>query len=739
MPNSTVLEGLNQAQHAAVIHQGGPLLVVAGAGSGKTRVITHRIAYLISEGMSPFEILAITFTNKAAEEMKARVGALVGPVAERMWVSTFHSACVRILHRDAERLGFSSRFSIYDQADSRRLTSYVIRDLNLDPQRFPPRSVRAAISAAKNENIGPEHFADQAYGLQRKVADVYFEYQRRLLAAGAMDFDDLLMRTSELFRAHRDVLAYWRGRFGHVLVDEYQDTNLVQNELVVMLSKEHRQIAAVGDSDQSIYSFRGADVRNILEFERAFPDVTVIVLDRNYRSTQPILSAANAVVSQNQERQPKDLWTDVLPEEDEKKIVHYHAVDADDEARWVADELSRLHKHHDLAWGDMAVFYRVHSQSRVIEEFLLRVGIPYRVVAGTRFFDRREVKDAVSYVRAVINPTDEVSVKRVLNTPKRGIGQVTVARLDAWAAANNVGFDQALLHYLEAGVKGSARDGIRNFLDLTEQIRETANNPASVLTAVLQGSGYLDELQEDDSIEAETRMENLLELIGMAHEFETIDEFLEKVALVNETDALEDDFDDPQRRGSGVALMTVHAAKGLEYPVVFLIGMEEGVFPHMRTMGDPTGLEEERRLAYVGITRAMKRLHLTCAWSRMMHGITQYNPPSRFIDEIPAELVDRIGDPVGRRRQGSYTSRIRSSRDHMVTEAINAASTHTRSTHDRLDFAIGDDVRHFKFGDGVVLGITGVGDKAEVFVNFSDFGEKHLLLALARLEKISIP
>lgn len=739
MPDVRLLDGLNPSQYDAVVHEGGPLLVVAGAGSGKTRVLTHRIAHLIEQGLSPFEILAITFTNKAAGEMKHRVGVLIGPVAEKMWVSTFHSACVRILRRDVARLGFPARFSIYDQADAVRLTGYVIRDLNLDPKRFPPRSIHAAISTAKNENVGSEQFAAEAEHIfQRKIAEVYTEYQRRLLSAGAMDFDDLLMRTSELFRTQPDVLDHWRRRFGHVLVDEYQDTNPVQNDLVLMLSEEHRQVTVVGDSDQSVYSFRGADIRNILEFEQAFPDASVIVLEQNYRSSQSILDAANAVISKNVGRKPKDLWTDEGPGE---KIVRYHADDESDEAQFVANELAKLHDHDHMRWGEMAVFYRTNSMSRVIEEFLVRVGIPYKVVGGTRFYDRREVKDAVGYLRAVINPTDEVSVKRVLNTPKRGVGDSSVGKLDAWATANGESFDQALIRFDEAGVGGRAATGIEKFLVLTTEIRKLDAGPATIIEEALERSGYLEELQVERSVESEGRLENLSELVGMAREYETVDEFLEQISLVADTDDLDDEE-------SSVTLMTLHAAKGLEFPVVFLVGMEDGVFPHIRSLGEPAELEEERRLAYVGITRAMKKLHLTSAWSRMMHGTTQYNPPSRFLDEIPSELIDEIGGSRmlrGRRDRGDRDTsgrtfggggRASGNRDHMVEQALAAANGPTQSGAEALGLRVGDDVRHSQWGEGVIVDIEGAGDKAEASVHFPSIGEKRLLLSWAPLEKI---
>ena len=748
MSESPLLAGLNPAQYDAVLHDGGPLLVVAGAGSGKTRVLTHRIAHLIEGGLSPFEILAITFTNKAAGEMKHRVGGLVGPVAEKMWVSTFHSACVRILRRDVERLGFPGRFSIYDQADAVRLVGYVIRDLNLDPKRFPPRSVHGTISMAKNENVGPSQFAEQAEQVfQRKIGEVYVEYQKRLLQAGAMDFDDLLMRTAQLFREHPDVLASWRHRFGHVLVDEYQDTNPVQNDLVLQLAEEHRQVTVVGDSDQSVYAFRGADIRNILGFEEAFPDATVVVLEQNYRSTQSILDAANAVIARNVGRKPKELWSDKGAGD---KIVRYHADDESDEAQFVANELAKLHDHDHMRWGDMAVFYRTNSMSRVIEEFLVRVGIPYKVVGGTRFYDRREIKDALAYLRAIVNPTDEVSVKRVINTPKRGVGDSSIGKLDAWASANGESFDQAVLRFDEAGVGGRAATGIEKFLVMTTEIRKLQAEPATIIEEALERSGYLAELQNERSVEAEGRLENLSELVGMAREYESVDDFLEQVSLVSDTD----DIDEEE---STVTLMTLHAAKGLEFPVVFLVGMEDGVFPHVRALGDPSELEEERRLAYVGITRAMQKLHLTSAWSRMMHGQTQYNPPSRFLDEIPSELINEIGGTRmlrsrrdrsggGRTYGGGGGSEIptgrtfggggRDSHDDVVESALAAANKPTPSGAESIGLTVGDDVRHSQWGEGVIVEIDGVGDKAEASVHFPSVGPKRLLLSWAPLEKI---
>jgi DNA helicase-2/ATP-dependent DNA helicase PcrA len=1095
-PDHDLLAGLNPDQAEAVAHPSGPLLVVAGAGSGKTRVLTHRIAYLIQNGVSPFEILAITFTNKAADEMKHRVGRLVGSVAQKMWVSTFHSACVRILRRDGKALGFPSSFTIYDQADAVRLTGYVLRDQNVDPKRFPPRGVHAAISAAKNEMLSVEAYAEQAGSIfERRIAEVYREYQARLHQAGAMDFDDLLMQTVRLFVEHPSVLDHYQQRFKHILVDEFQDTNRVQNELVTMLASRNRNICVVGDSDQclppgtlvrtpdgerpigsievgdhvlgwtgaglepaavtevrhgnfhgttyrvrtnggevvgtphhivladpalpaggwlvylmeradrgfrvgltktvradsrgnpqqgirvrlagehgdnlwvlrvcstraeasyweawfsaqyglptacfpsigrdlvlddewlkelydaldtrtaaknlmealdlhhdfphfrtqggarrqtlnltmwgsrqghrvqwssnradvadrlalaelsvrpgrlprtwrfetsrpnysealslaylaayegglhisrralidgsvylfqplshlrpgmtvlverdgslvreqvlaveqehyegpvvdleverahtyvagsvlvhnSVYSFRAADIRNILEFEDAFPDATVVVLEQNYRSTQTILDAANAVIAHNLGRKPKELWTDKGAGD---HLVRYSAEDETDEAAWVSTELARMHDGGSYRWGDMAVFYRTNAMSRVIEERLARVGIPYKVVGGTRFYDRKEIKDALAYVRAAANPADEVSVKRVLNVPKRGIGDTTVGRLDAWAASHGITFIRALGEAEEAGVKGPALRGIREFLNLHAILVDLIQDgPAMVLRQALDRSGYLKELEAEHTVESQGRLENLAELIGHAEEINVVDTFLEQVSLVADTDVLDGDE-------SQVVLMTLHSAKGLEFPVVFLIGMEDGVFPHLRSLGEPEQLEEERRLAYVGLTRAQERLFISSAWSRMIFGSTQYNPPSRFLDEIPSELVTEVGgrkrgqggsgwratprssgDDTNGRIFGGGGGSGSSGRERIVESAIRAGQrTQPRNTGAQaLGLKVGDDVRHQTFGEGVIIDIIGAGDKAEARVRFRDAGEKQLLLSWAPLEKL---
>jgi DNA helicase-2/ATP-dependent DNA helicase PcrA len=1098
-----LLEGLNPVQAEAVTHVDGPLLIVAGAGSGKTRVLTHRIAHLIRDhGVSPFEILAITFTNKAADEMKHRVGALVGPVAEKMWVSTFHSACVRILRRDADRLGYPKQFTIYDQADANRLTGYVIRDLGLDPKRFPPRSVHATISAAKNDHVSVDAYADRAGVIyERKIADIYREYQARLQRAGAMDFDDLLGNTVTLFQNHPDVLESYRRRFKHVMVDEYQDTNTVQNEMVLLLTREHRNVCVVGDGDQclptgtmittptgpkpieqvqvgdevmgtgghftlvpgrvthvkkgewsgrqyfiragghtlqgtphhivfadtmldhdkwtiylthkhdrgwrigvtstvrvgkdglpqpgarvrinqehadelwflrvcdsreeasmweaffaaeyglptaafhgvgrtilmgearterlydmldtesrakwlmedldlhrefphmrptagrrrdtlslsmfggerrvgragglvahhrvhwcsnrvdmaqrlaeagfairpihgshqlevhrrdyvdavevatraanlagltiqrraqigdrvwdcvplshlrpgmqvlvdggsgglaparvdevdtvaydgpvfdlevdgthnfvaericvrnSIYKFRGADMRNILEFENAFPDVTIVVLEQNYRSTQTILDAANAVIGNNLSRKPKELWTD---RGDGNPIVRYHGDDEVDEAQWVTREIAKLHDGGDMRWSDIAVFYRTNAQSRVVEENLTRMGVPYKVIGGTRFYDRREVKDALAYLKAVVNPQDEVSVKRILNTPKRGIGDSSIGKLDAYASARGISFTEALRRADDARITGTAVKGIARYLELIDGVADLAadDKPAPLLQALLDRSGYLIELQEERTIEAEGRLENLAELVGSAEEAESIDELLEQVSLVSDADEI--DGDDSQ-----VVLMTVHAAKGLEFPAVFIMGLEEGVFPHLRSIGEPDEMEEERRLAYVAITRAQERLYLSHAWSRTLYGGTQYNPPSRFLDEIPERLVEaheqkrasRGGRTYGSGgySSGGYGSRgagIDANKDHIVERALRGSSTGTgpaKHGAESMGLKVGDDVVHATFGEGVILLIEGEGDKAETVIRFPDVGEKRLLLSWAPIKRV---
>ncbi len=740
---TALTEGLNPAQIDAVTHPGGPILVVAGAGSGKTRVLTHRIAYLIEhQGVSPFALLAITFTNKAAQEMKHRVGNLVGPVADKMWVSTFHSACARILRYESEAIGFPSSFTIYDQADSVRLTRYICRDFNLDPKRMPPRSIHAAISGAKNEMISVAQYKDRAANLfERRIGEVYDEYQERLRRAGAMDFDDLLGTTVDLFRQQPDVLDRYRRRFEHVLVDEYQDTNQVQNQLVLLLGQEHRNVFVVGDADQSVYRFRGADIRNILEFEQAFEDATVVLLEQNYRSTQRILSAANAVIVNNLSRKPKNLWTDQTGGE---PIVRFCGSDEYEEARWVVREAFRLHDDEQYRWDEMAVFYRTNAQSRVVEELLMEAGVPYQLIGGTRFYDRREIKDALAYLRVTVNPGDAVSLLRALNTPKRGVGDGSVAKLAAWADAHGLTLMDALAHAPEAGVKGRALSGISAFMKVIAEARERLDDgPVAVVEHLLDTSGYLDQLEAeaasettgetDVSVQAQGRLENLDELISVASESDNVSDFLELVSLVSDTDEMADD--------SMLTLMTLHSAKGLEYPVVFLIGMEEGIFPHIRSVTEPDELEEERRLAYVGITRARQRLYMTHAWTRNVHGASMYNAPSRFLEEIPEELVDDRGSSRPRFHQSGYgrdtvqEARSFAGRERVVDAAL-AARTPVEADLNPVDLVVGDDVNHATFGLGVVTDVKGTGGDAEITVNFTTAGSKVLMASFARLEKV---
>jgi DNA helicase-2/ATP-dependent DNA helicase PcrA len=764
MPDTLDLDSLNPDQLDAVVHRGGPLLVVAGAGSGKTRVLTHRIAHLIHDGVPPTAILAITFTNKAAEEMRHRVAALVGPIAKAIWVSTFHSACVRILRAQADHLGYPRNFSIYDQADAQRLTGYVVRDLGLDAKRFPPRGVHGQISLWKNELVGPaEAQAKASNPFERKHADIYVEYQARLHKAGAMDFDDLLMKTVELFRDHPDVLEHYQQRFQYVLVDEYQDTNMAQNEIALMLAAGHKQITIVGDGDQSVYGWRGADVRNILQFEQTFDDVTTIVLDQNYRSTQVILDAANAVIANNPDRKEKHLWSELGAGD---KIIRYHAEDEGDEAMFVARRMQSLHADRHVMWKEMAAFYRTNAQSRVLEESLMRFAIPYKVVGGTRFYDRKEIKDAMAYLRAVVNPADEVSIKRVLNVPKRGVGDGSVAKLDAYATNAGVQFVEAMRHATEAGLTGPAARGVESFVRLLDQLAvlvaladddEDDTGPADVLQAALDGSGYLAEMEAEQTVESAGRVENLGELVGSAREFTRLGEFLEQVALVADTDELDQD--------DKVVLMTLHSAKGLEFPIVFVIGMEDGVFPHIRALKEPSEMEEERRLAYVGITRAQQLLHLSHAWSRQLFGTTNYNPPSRFLDEIPAELVSSQGNVGGHSSYGRQSYRRRDGfdsdpppyrrspratfdpdedeagrhRERVVDAAINAGrrlDSPSKSNAQDIGLKLGDDVEHPSFGEGVILEIRGQGDKAEATIRFREAGTKHLALAWAPLKKL---
>ncbi len=740
-----LLDGLNPQQHAAVVHEGGPLLIVAGAGSGKTKALTTRVAYLLAaRGVQPGEILAITFTNKAAGEMKERVAALVGGRARVMWVLTFHSACVRILRAEAKKLGFTSSFSIYDAADAQRLMTLVCRDLDLDPKRFPARSLSNQVSDLKNELVDYETARDNAETVgQKQVAEVYATYQSRLREANALDFDDLIMTTVSLLQAFPDVAEHYRRRFRHVLVDEYQDTNHAQYVLVRELCGAGQQgvvppaeLCVVGDADQSIYAFRGADIRNILDFETDYPDATTVLLEQNYRSTQTILSAANAVIARNPGRTDKRLWTDAG---DGDRIVGYVADNEHDEAAFIAGEVDRLGDTDGVRPHEVAVFYRTNAQSRSFEEVFIRVGLPYKVVGGVRFYERKEVRDALAYLRVLANPLDTVSLRRILNTPRRGIGDRAEECLTRFAERERVPFGEALRRCAEVGgMAPRSAKAVRDFADLMDELRAlvVANiAPAEVLEAILDRTGYLAELIASTDPQDESRVENLSELVGVAREFSEripdggVPEFMEQVSLVADADQVPD----PQSGGDGVVtLMTLHAAKGLEYPVVFLSGLEDGVFPHERVFGDSKELEEERRLAYVGITRARRRLYLSRSAVRSVWGQLRANPASRFLDEIPESLVEW-------RRAASSVSAPPPALSRAAERLVGTARGRVAGPGLRPIPAleIGDRVSHDAFGLGTVTSARGAGDSAQAEVDFGGVtGAKWLLLRYAPLEKL---
>lgn len=738
-PADALLEGLNPQQRAAVEHRDGPLLLVAGAGSGKTKVLTSRIAHLIRTGeANPLQILAITFTNKAAREMRDRVEATLGSrLGRSMWVLTFHSACGRILRTDGHRLGFTRNFTIYDSGDTDRLVGLVLKDLELDPKRFPVRQVRNGIGRAKDammdEETFAEHVANGGTWFDQQVAEIYRVYQRRLREANAMDFDDMILNTVHLLTLHDDVRKGYAERFRHLLIDEFQDTNAAQFRLVELLAGEHRQVCAVGDADQSIYAFRGADYRNLGRFEDAFGDTTVITLEQNYRSTQAILSAANAVIANNRSRAPKNLWTDGATG---RAIVRFTAETDTDEAMFVAQEIGRLRDEEQRTFADFAVFYRTNAQSRSFEELFTRFGVPYLVVGALKFYDRREVKDAIAYLRTIANPADEVCFRRIVNEPKRGVGDTSLGRLSSFARSEGITMLEAAARVDEIGISGRAKSGLAEFATVIERLREmdeSNTEPHLILQAALEKSGYLAELRADRSIESQGRIENLEELVGVAEAYARDEPegglrgFLERVALVNETD----DLDGGEGR---VTIMTLHNAKGLEFPIAFLTGLEEGVFPHMRSLTDPEALEEERRLCYVGITRAREHLYLTHSYSRAMFGSTSYNPASRFLTEIPEELCENASGGQQRARGGDRYKDVPGQRG-LPTAGYRETAPGGRPTQAPLSLQIGDAVTHDRFGAGVVLELRGSGSDAQATIHFSAGGTKRLLLAYAPITK----
>ncbi|WP_421084415.1 DNA helicase PcrA [Rothia nasimurium] len=824
---SQLVAGLNEPQAEAVQHAGCPLLIVAGAGSGKTRVLTHRIAYLLATGRAhQGQILAITFTNKAAAEMRERITSLVGPRAQSMWISTFHSFCVRVLRREAKALGLKSTFTIYDSADSQRLLTLIIKQMNLDSKKFTAKVIGNRISNLKNELVSAQQFAAETSPSdpwEGVISKVYTAYTERLRATHSLDFDDLIFETVNLLKNHPQVADYYRRRFRHILVDEYQDTNHAQYQLVRALvggatsaPEGHQanpypdayppaELTVVGDSDQSIYAFRGADIRNITDFEEDYPNARTILLEQNYRSTQNILSAANAVIERNPGRRPKKLWT---ASGDGAKITGYVAESEHAEARYIAQEIDRLRDNHGTAPGDVAIFYRTNAQSRTLEEMLMRVGLPYRVVGGTRFYERKEIKDALAYLRVLSNPDDDINLRRILNEPKRGIGAKSESVVADFARATNISFMAALR--AGADVPGLGSAAVKKLADFAQMIDDlaqiAATEPAATcLEAVLEQTGYLAALRESKDIQDESRVENLSELVDAVREFETdnpgatLEDFLEHVALVADADQIPNKPKADQEGGPSAAqiaaevaearsqgvvtLMTLHTAKGLEFPVVFLTGMEHGLFPHQRALTDSSEMSEERRLAYVGLTRAMERLYLTRAENRSMWGQSQFNPPSPFLEEIPEELIEwkRTGSSAGgyggygagsygsggygRGRggsgsyssygSGSYGSSTYSSRFDEPASAQRSSSPSTSDVNGSPTYglaaaartvnrvqpnkeipalAVGDTVEHKTFGDGRVLAVEGAGDKTVVKVRFAK-EEKRLLLRYAPLTK----
>ena len=735
-----LLEGLNPQQQAAVVHAGGPLLVVAGAGSGKTRVLTRRIAYLMARrDVKPFEILAITFTNKAAGEMKDRVTELVGPVAKSMWVSTFHSACVRLLRQEAHRLGYANTFSIYDSADSLRLITIVAKELNLDPKRYPARQFQSMISNAKNELLGPADYLEASSNqFEQIVADVYAIYQKRLQSANAMDFDDLILKTVQVLQRFPEAKARFRSRFRHILVDEYQDTNHAQYILVRELTGSAQEgmppaeLCVVGDADQSIYGFRGATIRNILQFELDYPNATTVLLEQNYRSTQNILNAANAVITKNKSRKEKNLWSQAGSG---APLIGYVAESEHDEAEFIKSEIRELQDKGVSNPGDTAIFYRTNAQSRVFEEVFMRAALPYKVVGGLRFYERKEVKDLLAYLRVLANLEDEISLRRIINVPKRGIGDRAIETVEDFARHNDLTFWHALTRCNEsAETPTRAAQSMSEFVSMMIALNvlvEAKTKPSVVVEAVLEQSGLLAELANSTDPQDEVRLENLKELVAVSMEYEerpfeelgedeeiSLAGFLEKVSLVADSDEIPDGED----HGGVVTLMTLHTAKGLEFPTVFLTGMEDGIFPHSRTMGDKNELEEERRLAYVGLTRAEQRLYISRAEYRSAWGSPTYNPASRFLDEIPEELIEW-------RNTGRSTFSVSPSAIRRTPTTPPPRATGKKSSAMVLE--VGQRVSHDTFGLGTVVALAGEGDKSEATINFGEYGEKRLLLRYA--------
>ncbi|WP_445490029.1 DNA helicase PcrA [Niallia sp. 03133] len=733
-----ILNGLNPEQKLAVKSTDGPLLIMAGAGSGKTRVLTQRIAYLMVEkGVNPYNILAITFTNKAAKEMRQRIRAVLGGASEDIWISTFHSMCVRILRKDIDRIGYNRNFTILDTTDQQSVIKGILKDRNIDPKKNDPRAILASISSAKNELVTPEEFAKKAGDyFSQIVSDVYTEYQKRLRKNQALDFDDLIMQTIHLFQRVPEVLEYYQRKFQYIHVDEYQDTNKSQYSLVKQLASRFRNLCVVGDSDQSIYRWRGADIANILSFEKDYPNAKVVMLEQNYRSTKTILKAANKVIENNSGRKDKNLWTE---NEDGNKIYYYRADSEQSEAQFVIGKIQEFRRESSLNLSDIAILYRTNAQSRVMEEMLLKSNIEYSIVGGIKFYDRKEIKDTLAYLRLIANPDDDISLQRVINVPKRGIGSSSIDKIANFAAMHDMSMYQALdaveLIGLSPKITKSVtefRHLIRNYSEMKEYLSVT-----ELVDEVIEKSGYIEMLKAEKSIEAQSRLENIEEFMSVTKNFEDSNDdksliaFLTDLALVADIDKLDEDGN----QADSVVLMTLHSAKGLEFPVVFLIGMEEGVFPHSRSLAEEAEMEEERRLAYVGITRAEKHLYLTNAQMRTLFGRTNMNPPSRFVKEIPEDLLDGVMPQPRRSNTSSASSPFSRPAQQAVRKAVirpAAASTGGEG----IDWSVGDKAAHGKWGVGTVVSVKGEGDSKELDIAFpSPVGIKRLLAKFAPIQK----
>ncbi|MBA5716249.1 DNA helicase PcrA [Bacillus subtilis] len=734
--SNQLLSGLNPVQQEAVKTTDGPLLLMAGAGSGKTRVLTHRIAYLMAEKhVAPWNILAITFTNKAAREMKERVESILGPGADDIWISTFHSMCVRILRRDIDRIGINRNFSILDTADQLSVIKGILKERNLDPKKFDPRSILGTISSAKNELTEPEEFSKVAGGYyDQVVSDVYADYQKKLLKNQSLDFDDLIMTTIKLFDRVPEVLEFYQRKFQYIHVDEYQDTNRAQYMLVKQLAERFQNLCVVGDSDQSIYRWRGADITNILSFEKDYPNASVILLEQNYRSTKRILRAANEVIKNNSNRKPKNLWT----ENDEGiKISYYRGDNEFGEGQFVAGKIHQLHSTGKRKLSDIAILYRTNAQSRVIEETLLKAGLNYNIVGGTKFYDRKEIKDILAYLRLVSNPDDDISFTRIVNVPKRGVGATSLDKIASYAAINGLSFFQAIQQVDFIGVSAKAANALDSFRQMIENLTNMQDylSITELTEEILDKTEYREMLKAEKSIEAQSRLENIDEFLSVTKNFEqksedkTLVAFLTDLALIADIDQL-DQKEEESGGKDAITLMTLHAAKGLEFPVVFLMGLEEGVFPHSRSLMEEAEMEEERRLAYVGITRAEQELYLTNAKMRTLFGRTNMNPESRFIAEIPDDLLENLNE---KKETRATSARKMQPRRGPVSRPVSYAS---KTGGDTLNWAVGDKAGHKKWGTGTVVSVKGEGEGTELDIAFpSPVGVKRLLAAFAPIEK----